>query len=68
MTVDYKVIIFFFAILFTLFYLATFRNNDQEKVAFHFLGQKMEINLGLLLFGIFIDGALLGALIFWLLA
>ncbi len=64
---DWKIILFFIVILFTLLYLVEFWENRHQKVTFHLFGQKMEITLGLLLFAVFLDGAIIASLFFWLL-
>ncbi len=63
-----KLIVFFVVILFTLLYFVEFWENRHQKVEFHLFGQKMEITLGLLLFAVFLDGAIIAGLLYWLLS
>jgi hypothetical protein len=62
-----KLLFFFIVILFTLLYFVQFWENRHEKVTFHIFGQKVEMNLGLLLVAVFLDGAILSLLIIWIL-
>lgn len=62
-----KSIIFFIIVFSTISYLFTFWQNRDKRVKFHMFGQEIEINLGILSFGIFIDGAIITTLIIWLL-
>jgi len=64
--INLKLIIFFFVALFILIYLAIFWHNRHEKIEFHLFSKKIEINLGIMAFGVFLDGAILTALLFWL--
>ena len=60
-----KYFVFFLVVLGILFYFLTFRDN-KKKVKLNILGKEREISLGLLLFSVFIDGAILGFLLFYL--
>jgi len=64
---DLKLLIFFIVILFTLLYFVVFWENRHEKIHFHFFSQKIDINLGLLMFAVFLDGIIITLLILWLL-
>ncbi|EKD64465.1 MAG: hypothetical protein ACD_50C00379G0002 [uncultured bacterium] len=56
---------FFLVILGILFYGITFRDNN-KKIKVKILGKEREISLGLLLLSVFLDGAILGFLLFYL--
>ncbi|MBN2087172.1 hypothetical protein JW758_02390 [Candidatus Peregrinibacteria bacterium] len=64
---EYKSIIFFIIAILTLTYFVTFWQNRNRVVQFHMFGKEIKINLGLLTFGIFLDGALITAILIWLL-
>jgi len=62
-----KLLLFFIVSLFTLLYLVQFWENRHSRASFHMFGQKIDMNLGLLLLAVFLDGAILALLITWLL-
>jgi len=62
-----ELFIFFIVAILTLTYFVTFWQNWGRKVKFHMFGKDIEISLGLLSFGIFLDGAILSAILIWLL-
>lgn len=62
----WKTVLFFAVVFFTLLYFLLFYENRHETVTFHFFHQKIQISLGLLAFGIFLDGAILAGLLIWL--
>jgi len=64
---DWKTLIFFAVAVLTLTYFFAFWQNRHERVKFHFFKQKIDISLGLLAISIFLDGAMLSALLIWLL-
>ena len=64
---DWKLILFFIVILFTLIYFVVFWENRHEKTHFHFFSQRIDINLGLLMLAVFLDGAIITLLLLWLL-
>lgn len=64
---NWKLLLFFIASLFTLLYFVQFWENRHNKTSFHMFGQKIDMNLGLLLLAVFLDGAILGILMMWLL-
>ncbi len=64
---NWKPIIFFITICAALLYLIFFWENKKSEININIGQQKRKINLGLLLIGIFFDGAVIGSLIFWLL-
>lgn len=64
---DWKLLLFFIVILFTLLYFVLFWNNRHEKVHFHIFSQKTDMNLGLLMAAVFLDGIILTLLLAWLL-
>jgi uncharacterized integral membrane protein len=64
---DWKLIIFFIVAILTLTYFVTFWQNKDERTHLHIFGQKIDINLGLLMFGVFLDGAILAVILIWLL-
>lgn len=64
---NWKLLLFFIISLFTLLYLMEFWENRHTKINFELFGQKIEMNLGLLLFAVFLDGAILTLITLWLL-
>jgi hypothetical protein len=62
-----KLLLFFIVSLFTLLYFVQFWENRHSKAVFHIFGQKIEMNFGLLLLAVFLDGAILAILLAWLL-
>ena len=61
-----KPALFFIVALITLTYLASFWENRKTKVKFNLFHQDIEISLGILAFGLFLDGAILSGLLLWL--
>jgi hypothetical protein len=64
---EMKPLIFFIVTLITLTYFVTFWQNRNERVKFRLFNQKVDISVGLLAVGIFLDGAIISALLIWLL-
>lgn len=64
---NWKLILFFIVILSILMYIVMFFENRNEKTHFKFFGKKMDMNVGLLMLVTFLDGAILAALLVWLL-
>ena len=62
-----KLLIFFIVVTLALTYLLTFWGNRHTKVKFHMFGKSVEISLGLLTFGVFLDGVIIGMVLIWLL-
>ena len=62
-----KLIIFFVVAILTLTYLSVFWQNRKKRIKVKLFTQEIEINLGFLAFGIFIDGIILAAILIWLL-
>lgn len=62
-----NLIVFFIIAVLTLTYLLSFWQNRRGKVVLQLFNQKIEMSLGLLMFGVFIDSAILSALLLWLL-
>ena len=50
----------------TITYFVMFWQNRHERVKFNFFGHKIDISVGLLAMGIFLDGAIIAALLIWL--
>lgn len=63
---DSKYIIFFIVAVLVLTYFVIFWQNRHKKVKFQLFNQEIEINLGLLTFGIFLDGIILASILLWL--
>jgi hypothetical protein len=63
---NWKLIIFFIVAFGALSYLSLFWQNRHQKVQLHIFNKKIEMGFGLLALGIFIDGSILGAALFWL--
>ena len=64
---DWKLLLFFIVILFALLYLVMFWENRHEKAHVHFFGQKLDMNLALLMIAVFLDGVIITLLLIWLL-
>jgi len=64
---DWKLILFFIVTLFTLLYFGLFWKNRHEKINLRFFKDKIDVSLGLLMLAVFLDGALIAALLLWLL-
>ena len=65
---DWKLLIFFIVAVITITYFIMFWQNRHERVKFNFFGHKIDISVGLLSVGIFLDGAIIALLIYWLLS
>ena len=64
---NWKIILFFIAILSVLMYIMMFFENRHVKTHIHIFGQKIDINVGLLILVTFLDGAIITGLLVWLL-
>lgn len=64
---NWKLLLFFIVILLILLYFVVFWENRHEKVHFHMFSHKTDINLGLLMAAVFLDGIILTLLLTWLL-
>lgn len=63
---DYKLIIFFIVAVLLATYLHVFWDNRKEKITFHFFHRKTDAKLGLILLGVFLDGAIFALIFIWL--
>jgi len=63
---NWKLLLFFIVILLLLLYVVMFWENRHEKTHLHLFSQKVDINLGLLIFAVFLDGIILTLLLTWL--
>lgn len=64
---DWKLLLFFIVAFLTLLYFSLFWKNRYEKISLHFFKDKVDVSLGLLMLAVFLDGALIAALLLWLL-
>lgn len=62
-----KYLLFFLVVVGILFYAGTFLEN-KKKVKVKILGKEREITLGLLLVSVFLDGGILGFILFYLIS
>ena len=62
-----KNVLFFIVALLLLGYLHMMWENRHEKVSLHFFHRKTDMNLGLLIFAVLLDGAIITILLVWLL-
>jgi hypothetical protein len=64
---NWKLLLFFIVILFALLYVVLFWENRHEKIHFHIFNQKTDMNLGLLMAAVFLDGIIITLILTWLL-
>lgn len=63
---NWKIPLFFIVAFTTILYLAEFLSNRHEKTSVKLFGKKVEMSLGILLLGTFLDGVIIATLLIWL--